>query len=456
MFSGMALFISGIVIVWLFARDRGIRPMASSGLWITLVWFTIIGSRPFSYWFGGGGDDSPDALLEGNPLDRNILIALILVGTIVVLRRCPEWYRVFRGKIWFPVFFVYCCISIMWSDFPLVSFKRWIREFGNVIMILILLTEKDPVMAIRAVLARYAYLVVPLSMVFIWYFPDIGTYYSRDLSEVGYCGVTTHKNELGSAMFICGMFLTWELLYMREEKQRKSGMADMVVLILLLSMVAWLVLFSHSSTALLCLILGLSILFIMKVSFIKRQASYLGTYLLVIAPLVVVLFSVHGILESITGMVGKDLTMTGRTDLWADVLMEPINPLLGTGYQSFWLGSRADYLWDRYLFHPRQAHNGYIETYLNGGLIGLGLLVTMMMSIGNVLKKELEGDNSMGILLFSFWVTALFYNCTEARFSGPYLIWIILALAALYQPPKCEPMMGAVTLTAKACTDRNL
>jgi exopolysaccharide production protein ExoQ len=229
---------------------------------------------------------------------------------------------------------------------------------------------------------------------------------------------------------------------MREGKGRKPGVTDLIVLILLLLMAAWLLILAQSSTALICLILGVSILFAMKVSFIKRQARYLGTYLLVAVPLVVVMFSVHGILESIAGMVGKDLTMTGRTELWADVLSEPINRLLGTGYQSFWLGSRVDYLWGRYLFHPRQAHNGYIETYLNGGLLGLGLLVTLIMSIGNVLKKELNGDNSLGILLFAFWVTALFYNCTEARFSGPNLLWIILGLAALYHPSKYGAMTG--------------
>lgn len=408
--------------------------MASSGLWIALMWFAIIGSRPISYWFGGVEDDSPDILLEGSPLDRYTLTALILAGAIVILRR-PEWHRIFRGKIWFTAFFVYCCISIIWSDFPLVSLKRWIREFGNVIMILIILTEKDPAMALRAVLVRYAYLAAPLSIVFIWYFPEVGIYYNRDFSEIGYCGITTHKNELGSAMFLCGMFLAWELLYMRDEKEKKAGWTDSVVLTVLLSLVIWLVFLAQSSTALLCLVLGLGILGILKVSGIRKQARYLGTYLIVAGPLVAFLFSLHGILEAVTGLVGKDLTMTGRTDLWADVLSEPINPVLGTGYQSFWLGSRVDYLWDRYLFHPRQAHNGYIEIYLNGGLLGLALLVAMIMSIGNMLKKELAGDHSLPILLFAFWVTALFYNCTEARFSGPYLIWVLLGLAALYPTP---------------------
>ena len=453
MVGKVALLTSCMVIVWLFIRDKEIRPMGSFGLWIAWMWFTIIGSRPLSGWLGDRGDDSPDVLLEGSPLDRSVLAALILAGVIVLIRRKPEWPRVFRGKIWFLAFFLYCCISIAWSDFPLVSFKRWIREFGNVVMIIILLTERDVCMSIRAVLARYAYLAVPLSLVFIWYFPDIGMYYNRDLSESGYCGITTHKNELGSAMFICGMFLAWELFYMREEGERKRGFVDSALLALLLSLVVSLVVLSQSSTALLCLMLGLGILSILKLSWMKRQARYLGTYLLFAGPVAVALFSAHGVLEGITGMVGKDLTMTGRTDLWADVLSEPINPLWGTGYQSFWLGSRVDYLWDQYFFHPRQAHNGYIETYLNGGVLGLGLLAMMILSIGNMLKKELAEENSVGVLLFAFWATALLYNCTEARFSGPYLIWVMLGLAALYQPPKYQP--AAMDPAARACADKD-
>lgn len=436
MSGGIALVISGIVIFWLFLRDNKIRPMASPGLWIPLAWIAIIGTRPISSWFGFGDDlDSADAFLEGSPLDRNTLIALIVIGVIVIIRRSPEWGPIFRRNIWFTAFFVYCAISIIWSDYPFVSFKRWIRELGNVIMIMIIISEENPGNATRAVLARYAYLVIPFSIVLIRYLPSIGTYYSTDASGIAYSGVTTHKNSLGNIMLICGTFLSWEFLYMRQEKERKTAIMDSVVAIVLLSMVAWLMFVSESSTALLCLLIAFAVLIVMKFSCVKRQARYLGVYLLFSGFLVIGLYSAQGIFESVTGIVGRDLTLTGRTELWADVLSEPINPVLGTGFQSFWLGSRADYLWERYLFHPRQAHNGYLETYLNGGLLGLYLLMALVMSIGSKLIKELEGNNSFGILLFVFWVAALFYNCTEARFVGPNLLWILLSLAALYRPP---------------------
>ena len=43
---------------------------------------------------------------------------------------------------------------------------------------------------------------------------------------------------------------------------------------------------------------------------------------------------------------GRDASFTGRTGIWETVLQEPINPLIGTGYSSFWLGERLDEILD--------------------------------------------------------------------------------------------------------------
>ena len=56
------------------------------------------------------------------------------------------------------------------------------------------------------------------------------------------------------------------------------------------------------------------------------------------------------------------------------------NPLLGTGYESFWLGSRLQFVWDATEQGILQAHNGYLEIYINLGWVGVillgGLIVT--------------------------------------------------------------------------------
>jgi len=410
--------------------------MASWSLWIVLVWFFVIGSREVSVWFGGGVQiERPQDYLQGSPLDRNILLFLIAVGFVILLRRRLRWDRVLDSNRWFFAFFLYCAISVTWSDYPFVSFKRWIKELGNVIMILIILTESEPAQAFRAVLARFAYLVIPLSVVFIKYFPTLGRYYNRWTWEYAYGGVTTSKNELGCIMVVCGLLLIWDLIQIRSADNLKTDKTDLINRFVLLLMMVWLVDKARSSTSTASLILGIGLLLSMQLPFARRQVRYLGTYSLLTGFLILVLlYSVPGIFDAVVGIFGRDATLTGRTDMWKDLLKEPINSVIGTGYHSFWLGPGAERMWEKYYFHPTQAHNGYLETYLNGGLVGLFLLVAMIVSTARRVKKEVLWGDRFGMLLFSFLVVIVFNNGMEATLGGVNVFWFILLIAALYYP----------------------
>ena len=439
----ISLFICLSFISWLFARDRKLRPMTSWPLWIALMWIVIVGSRFVSSWHGSEVDldlDFSDVLLEGSPLDRNIFLALIISGAVVLLKRKPDWQKIFDANRWFFFFVLYCAVSIIWSDYPFVSFKRWIKELGNVFMVLIILTETDPVQAIRAVFARYSYVVIPLSLLLIYFYPEIGTQYSTDLFETTYTGVTKNKNTLGVVTLICALFLVWDLIYMRNTDYTKKGSLDLISRFMLLTMAAWLMFLASSMTAIMCLVLGTAILIFMKFTFVRSQVRFLGTYSLVLGLLVLCIICFSGFLEVLVEGLGRDMTFTGRTDLWADLINEPVNPLMGTGYQSFWLGSRAEILWEKYYYHPIQAHNGYLETYLNGGLIGVLLLIAMIVTTGNKLKKQIQFDTKFGVLLLAIFVVAVFYSLTEAMFSRLTLFWVVLSIAALYQPHLCGSM----------------
>src|SRR5258708_23523991 len=101
-----------------------------------------------------------------------------------------------------------------------------------------------------------------------------------------------------------------------------------------------------------------------------------------------------------------------------------VNPWLGTGFESFWLGQRAEYLWNKYSFHPNQAHNGYIETYINLGWIGVGLLISLVVSgYRNILRMDRE-EETVGSLRLAFFLVALVYNITEAAFKVMHPVWI--------------------------------
>src|SRR5438128_579043 len=90
------------------------------------------------------------------------------------------------------VFLLYCFISIAWSDFPFIAFKRWIKILGHPIMALIVLTEPDPKEALIRLMKRCAYVVVPVSILFSKYYPELG----RGFTPWGAAtrtGITTNK-----------------------------------------------------------------------------------------------------------------------------------------------------------------------------------------------------------------------------------------------------------------------
>jgi exopolysaccharide production protein ExoQ len=112
-----------------------------------------------------------------------------------------------------------------------------------------------------------------------------------------------------------------------------------------------------------------------------------------------------------------------------------LNPWLGTGFESFWLGSRAQFFWNKYPFHPNQAHNGYIETYINLGLFGVGFLVLLVVSGYRHVVEMYPRDRVAASLRLAFFLIALIYSLTEAAFKVMNPLWISFLLAVTAVPP---------------------
>src|SRR6185295_18613016 len=88
--------------------------------------------------------------------------------------------------------------------------------------------------------------------------------------------------------------------------------------------------------------------------------------------------------------------------------------LCGAGFESFFLGSRLDTLWARHWWHPNEAHNGYLETYLTLGWIGVALLACMVLAgYRNALRTYVKNPD-LGSLQIAFFFVALIYNLTES------------------------------------------
>ena len=404
-------------------------------MWIVLAWVFIVGTRPVSAWLGTGTlVETPEDYIEGSPLDRNVFVFLLILGLLALLRRRVEWGKLIGSNLWFLGFFVYGALSIIWSDYPFVSLKRWTKELGCVVMVLIVLTESKPAQAFQAILARFCYIAVALSVVFIKYFPEIGRYLNRWTWEYAYGGITQSKNELGIILFVCGIWLIWEYTQLQSIDGLRTNKVDLISRIALLLMIIWLMDKAKSSTSTGSLIIGGGLLIIMRFPTARSSVKYLGIFGLLISVFALSLYLFPEIMEEVVSVLDRDTTLTGRTNMWADLLKEAINPILGAGYQSFWLGPGAERIWAKYYFHPTQAHNGYLEVYLNGGLVGLCFVVAMIISTARRLRQKVLLNDAFGIFLFSFLVAFIVYNITEASIGGLNILWIILITAGMYNP----------------------
>ena len=416
--------------LWLIFRERGENPKLSWALWIPTLGAVILGSRPVSAWFGADTQaQSGDDYLEGSPFDRMIYLGLVAAAFVILMGRHLDWRAIFRRNKWLFVFCGYLGISCVWSDFPFVSFKRWIKDTGNVLMVLIVLSDRYPQAAMRAVLARCLFVLIPMSVMLIKYFPDLGRYYDRWTYQPFYSGVTTDKNLLGMTLFVCGVFLFWLILehYRRQDKKKPSPWP----FFLLAVMMFWLWTKAHSSTAVACSFLGAILLLGLKIPAVQRRLDRIGIYSAAGALVFMVLQATLNIAGMFVGLLGRDLTFTGRTEIWENLLSEKINPIMGVGFYSFWLGDRVEKLSEKYYYHLNEAHNGYLETYLNNGLIGVLLLLVLLISATKRISREAMKGDSFAALRLSIIVGSILYGMTEAIFNRLNLIWFALLLAVM-------------------------
>jgi O-antigen ligase len=117
--------------------------------------------------------------------------------------------------------------------------------------------------------------------------------------------------------------------------------------------------------------------------------------------------------------------------LWPVLLTLQPNPIFGAGFESYWLGGRVAYLWERYIWHPTEAHNGYLETYLNLGIVGVVLLGGLIMGTFWKIRLEVLRRFELGRLELGFFFAILVYNFTEASFRGvdsAYTMFFLIAV----------------------------
>lgn len=434
MMGSIGLVLFSIWLPWVYYGDTKERGSVSFGSWIPVLWVFVYGSRPVTEWFTQpmAGSVQASAYDEGNPIEAVISLLLIIGGLAILTQRRVRVSWLVRDNIWLIVFYFFWLLSASWSDYPVITIKRLIKDLGNVVMVLVVLSDKEPVMAMKAVLVRVAYVCIPMSVLLVRYYPDLGrTYTGYNLNEVMWVGVATHKNTLGVLAFAGALFLLWDLLdyWSRTTKQVPTFVLASRILVLL--MCWYLLTIANSATSLVCAVVGSLLLIVLNLRSLNRSPRMIEVIGIGGASLFLILDSSLGLKELIVvDLLGRDLTLTTRTDVWPILIGFQDNPLLGAGFNTFWAGERLARLHQE-VATIVQAHNGYLETYLNGGLIGVGLLLILLASTYLRIRERLllkQPGSSMRLIVL---ITAIIYNNSEASFNKVGIMWFVTLYALM-------------------------
>lgn len=427
-----------LCIAFVFYQLRADRPKTnvSWALWIPTLWFLYSASRPLIYWLGAGTITEGNPLEDGSTVDRSFLTILILLGTAVLVSRPVKWDLFKREHAWLIALYVYAMLSAVWADITLyVSLKRFVKFVGGVLMALVIFSEAVPREALVTVFKRLVYILVPFSLVLIKYFPALGRAYTPHSGGTMWIGVTGTKNGFAGLCMISAFFLIWNYIVNRRERNPSRFKLESFTYLSILMMSLYMLRAdgAYSATALVCLPVGLLTLLLL-VRFRKRQLK--GATGIFLVPLVLVFFVGTCLpfvgtssMSSVAALLGRDGTMTGRSEIWASLTPHALgNAFLGHGYGGFW---SWEMLTQGLL---NEAHNGYLAVILELGFVGLCLLFALCVSYYRKLRLELWQPGAFGWAAFGIGLLLMLvlHEITEAAFLvASDVIWMSLIFVCI-------------------------
>jgi exopolysaccharide production protein ExoQ len=417
------------------------KPNLSIALWIPCAWFFLASSRNLSRWLHPYDESFP---LDGSPADQVILGLFICIGVAILITRRINWQELINGNKWILVLFCYMALSVIWSNFPEISARRWIRSAGTLIMVLIVLTEADPLEGISALLRRCYYLHLPLSIIAIKYFRAFGVYYSYDGSQEEWQGIALQRNGLGQVAMCSGIYFIWHIL---NEKGRQRIWSDLAFLLMAL----WLLRGSgtqSSKTAIIGFVIGVCILFGLK--YLSMNLKYIRKYIAILfsvsicviglAQLWLMTFEDSSLDTFIIELSGREKNLTGRAELWDDLFkIASEHPIIGVGYGALWVGEKGKDLyplpsWSEITpsWRPKTGHSGYVDAYVELGLLGIILIMGTVIATCKSISRMVESDYEYASARVAFLVPILINNYTESSLlNGTQSLWFLFLLVAI-------------------------
>jgi O-antigen ligase len=383
-------------------------------------------SRGVMFW-QTGEHRTFEEMAAGSPLERSILIALIGLGLLVLLRRRNQAGSLVRNNRVVIALYLFMGISVIWSDYTFISFKRYIKAVGTLVMVYVILSDSRPLRSLNLALFHFLWFTLGLSLIMIVLFPQAGRTSAFSGGAV-WVGISYTKNNLGQLSLLGSIFFIWRFTQLETPWKKTLNTA-----LLLLSL---LLLFGSRSMTSIALFLFLAFILLLFIVFRRTIREIWAVFLLAGGMAVLILVLLGDLVlrvpvfDYLISLTGRDVTFTGRTELWAELARYAArNPVLGYGYSGFWAGMFGQELWSQFVWKPNQAHNGYIDVFLQLGILGFILFMVFAVRALFVSIRRFSMDWYFGALSFIIVLAVMLNNLMESSFVRlNHLYWFMLLL----------------------------
>jgi O-antigen ligase len=396
----------------------------ASAVVLFVVFAYLLMVAPLTGFMSSGSGDTSLAgavarMSEANWVSRALWPVLAAVAASLVAQ---NWAR-----IKFPphivallAYFALAGASAVWAFNPMIAFQRFLGQtmLLSAVIFPIMLASRGADVLNSLFLWLAVACVLNFSLI-LTQAPQI----SRSGEEF-YTGYFTDKNSLGQFGAIVFVACLYSLLH--SGFRRALGI---VIIVLAFLILVW----SKSKTA-----LGMALLSPMLAGLallIGRKNRVSPLFALLPIPIGYwVVDKVWGNLANrISWYLYGNPTLSDRTYIWDFANLEIARkPLLGWGFQSFWLaGPDAPSItdapgWVKALMH---AHNGYLDSMLELGYVGFAILVIFIATALHAIGRVADRDPGRAWVLLSFALLVLLTNFLETTWArgALWLIWLIVA-----------------------------
>ena len=334
-------------------------------------------------------------------------------------------------------FIVLTFVSMFWSIDPSHSLREAIAFLGITMFGLYITVRFNFETILNLISISFGFLIIG-SFLMGAGAPSLGID-SGPVHSGAWLGGFTHKNELGvNAAFSVLIFA------LRARYAKKAFNSWLYWGLALLALT--LVLLSTSSTSLVVSIASLTMVVLLYVLRGRRAVVVAFGLFAIVAGTIGTLVLISN-LEEAADLLGKDLTLTGRTRLWSESLEDwSERPWLGYGMEAFWIedSPRAEQMRAKLNWDIPHSHNGAIDLLLDLGVVGLTLgLGLYLLLLFKALRFFQRSRSPLSLWPLLFLLFILMINLTETNFvKQKSIYWVFIVVLANF--PYLQRLQGRV------------